>query len=66
MIQKPQKSSFQKNRHLIPYILLAASLFAMFCMVTEPTRDDFYYQSIPAGSPKEVLDFLRMLYLPGW
>ena len=37
-------------------------LFAMFCMVTEPTRDDFYYQSIPAGSPKEVLDFLRMLY----
>lgn len=62
MIQKPQKSSFQKNRHLIPYILLAASLFAMFCMVTEPTRDDFYYQSIPAGSPKEVLDFLRMLY----
>ena len=62
MIQKLRKSSFQKKRHLIPYILLAASLFAMFCMVTEPTRDDFYYQSIKADSLGDVMAFLSQMY----
>ncbi len=58
MVQK-----LQKNRHLIPYILLAAYLFAMFCMVTEPTRDDFYYQSIKADSLGDVMAFLSQMYL---
>ena len=62
MIQKLRKSSFQRHRHLIPYILLAAFLFAMFCMVREPTRDDFYYQSIKADSLGDVLDFLSHMY----
>ncbi len=53
----------QKNRHLIPYILLAAFLFAMFCMVKEPTRDDFYYQSIKADSLGDVMAFLSQMYL---
>ena len=63
MTLKLPKSSFQKYGHWIPYILLTAFLFAMFCMVREPTRDDFYYQTIPADSLKDILEFLSHMYL---
>nr|WP_289767475.1 DUF6056 family protein [uncultured Acetatifactor sp.] len=57
MIQK-----FREKKYILPYILLAAFLFAMFCMVTEPTRDDFYYQSIEAGSAEDLFAFLSQMY----
>ncbi len=64
MIQKPEKSrfDFHKSGFILPYALLAAFLFIMFCMVKEPTRDDLYYQSIKADSLKDVAEFLRVLY----
>lgn len=52
----------QNRKYLSVYILMAAFLFAMFSMVRELTRDDFYYQTFEIGSVEEFFDFLHMMY----
>lgn len=52
----------QKKKYILPYVLLAAFLFAMFCMITEPTLDDLAYQRIKVSSLGDLADFLSIQY----